>query len=249
MEHYRPKAGVTESPKHPGYWWLAGVWSNLLPSCPACNQRRRQTVFQPGVTPDQVLKALERQPRQTSGKANAFPLRKGSWVTEESEDLNTEDPLLINPCVRDPAQHIRYVFEWDPSHYVWDAEWVHAFVQPRSVGGINDPYADTSIAVYGLNRAGIFRERSARLKELQVLCRPVVDLAQDLMAPTAAANLPQIKKRLKRYHESLRATAKADQPYAGMAHAFLAVFDKELVRFRDDLKIGHPGAVLAAPSK
>ena len=42
IEHYRPKGAVEDDPDHPGYWWLAMAWENLLPSCIDCNRRRRQ---------------------------------------------------------------------------------------------------------------------------------------------------------------------------------------------------------------
>src|SRR6478609_10488621 len=30
IELFRPKGGVTERPEHPGYWWLASDWDNML---------------------------------------------------------------------------------------------------------------------------------------------------------------------------------------------------------------------------
>lgn len=42
VEHYRPKGRVAESEGHPGYYWLAAEWTNLLPSCIDCNRRRNQ---------------------------------------------------------------------------------------------------------------------------------------------------------------------------------------------------------------
>eukprot|EP01034_Spumella_vulgaris_P009128 gene9128-11597_t len=45
VEHYRPKGAVSENPNHPGYWWLAMSWDNLLPSCIDCNRKRNQRVF------------------------------------------------------------------------------------------------------------------------------------------------------------------------------------------------------------
>src|SRR6185295_18181901 len=52
IEHFRPKKGVTDegdqpvvipmadgkNMEHPGYYWLAYQWTNLLPSCITCNQ-------------------------------------------------------------------------------------------------------------------------------------------------------------------------------------------------------------------
>src|ERR1700733_7022505 len=52
IEHYRPKAGITGVVGHPGYYWLAFAWGNLLPVCNPCN----------------------------SAKANKFPLKAGDHV-------------------------------------------------------------------------------------------------------------------------------------------------------------------------
>ena len=50
-EHYRPKKAVTDKKRdtvqygvvpHPGYYWLAYDWRNLLPALRAMQQRRRQ---------------------------------------------------------------------------------------------------------------------------------------------------------------------------------------------------------------
>ena len=51
VEHYRPKGAVTDAENqtvyvvvdgqhraHPGYYWLAYDWKNLLPACIRCNQ-------------------------------------------------------------------------------------------------------------------------------------------------------------------------------------------------------------------
>ena len=48
VEHYRPKGRVTENTAHPGYYWLAYDWDNLLPSCAFCNQGRRDRASSPG---------------------------------------------------------------------------------------------------------------------------------------------------------------------------------------------------------
>ena len=100
VEHFRPKMGVTDendlpvmivaSPgknlQHPGYYWLAYNWTNLLPACVKCNR--------PG--PDGI------------GKHNRFPLAERSYATSE-EGIPQEKPLLINPLDPkddDPEDHI-----------------------------------------------------------------------------------------------------------------------------------------------
>ncbi|WP_314961798.1 hypothetical protein [Bradyrhizobium cosmicum] len=36
VEHYRPKGRVKDEHAHPGYWWLASEWTNLLPASITC---------------------------------------------------------------------------------------------------------------------------------------------------------------------------------------------------------------------
>src|SRR4051812_1734670 len=35
-DHFRPIRSVAEHPDHPGYYWLAYDWDNLLPACGMC---------------------------------------------------------------------------------------------------------------------------------------------------------------------------------------------------------------------
>ena len=100
VEHYRPKGKVTDendrevmigkgrsrSP-HPGYFWLAYDWRNLLPSCARCNR--------PVKGPDGKL----------VGKWNRFPVKGDQYATKPS-GVAAEVPLLINPVTEDPADHL-----------------------------------------------------------------------------------------------------------------------------------------------
>jgi hypothetical protein len=86
VEHYRPKAKVTldgnpqnivkitdakgEEIEHPGYYWLAYDWRNLLLSCKKCNSGK--------------------------GKMNQFPIN-GRRATSPLDSLQEEDPLILNP--------------------------------------------------------------------------------------------------------------------------------------------------------
>ena len=86
VEHFRPKTNVSDDADHPGYWWLAYDWENLLISCSNCNRRH---------------------------KRNQFPLFEGSFRARGPEDdLEAERPILINPTREDPEEFIGYV--WDP---------------------------------------------------------------------------------------------------------------------------------------
>jgi uncharacterized protein (TIGR02646 family) len=93
IEHFRPKGGVTDEfdrvIPHPGYYWLAYDWRNLLPSCIACNQATSVN-------------------NKKIGKHNRFPVI-GIHAQNQSEIAN-EQPLLINPASEndddDPGKHL-----------------------------------------------------------------------------------------------------------------------------------------------
>ncbi len=99
IEHFRPKKAVTDENDnvvnitdaegrtipHPGYYWLAYDWTNLLPSCAICNQPSTAN-------------------GEKRGKRNRFPVEKGHAL--KPSELVNEKPLLINPTVEDPSDHL-----------------------------------------------------------------------------------------------------------------------------------------------
>lgn len=103
VEHYRPKARVrdrngnivrvsngSQEKPHPGYFWLAYDFRNLLPSCAACNRR-----------------ATDARSGQLTGKSDIFPTLDDRWVTDPGE-VDSELPALLNPWVDDPANDLRF---------------------------------------------------------------------------------------------------------------------------------------------
>lgn len=126
IEMFRPKGAVVEAPEHPGYWWLANDWDNLLPACIDCNRQRVHGT----------------KHRQMSGKGNRFPLvDETTRVYEPGDPLDAEEPLLLDPCVDHPDDHL--AFDWDGT------------VSGRTERG------QTTITVLGLNRPGLVDARSA----------------------------------------------------------------------------------------
>lgn len=100
-EHWRPKSAVTDPtgstrPKkverngeaHPGYWWMAFCWQNLIPACKFCNAGR--------------------------GKGTKFPIAgEYAFTPDEGIDVATldmrEKPLLLHPfCGEHPEDHIQF---------------------------------------------------------------------------------------------------------------------------------------------
>jgi uncharacterized protein (TIGR02646 family) len=92
VEHFRPKAKVTERPDHPGYWWLAYRWSNYLLSCKSCNSEYKKT---------------------------HFPLlRENDRAMRPSDPLARERPVLIDPSIEDPAEYIGFDWASDSSKVI-----------------------------------------------------------------------------------------------------------------------------------
>lgn len=83
VEHYRPKGAVKQSvasnKEHPGYYWLAYDWDNLLMSCTVCN----------------------------NNKNTLFPLEdEATRARNHHDNIEAEKPLFINPAIDDPREHI-----------------------------------------------------------------------------------------------------------------------------------------------
>ena len=101
VEHFRPKARVTdednkpvrisvdgEEMDHPGYYWLAYDWKNLLISCSLCNQ-------QP---------SFGRSESDKIGKGNRFPVL--GFRASKPDEENDEQAILINPVLEDPDEYL-----------------------------------------------------------------------------------------------------------------------------------------------
>lgn len=98
MEHFRPKKEVRDFDNriiekleggiripHPGYYWLAYDWTNLLLSCNECNRRRTPSGGQ-------------------QGKGSRFPVDgEHGWIPGSEAN---ERHLLLNPMWDDPCEHL-----------------------------------------------------------------------------------------------------------------------------------------------
>lgn len=84
IEHFRPRSRATRldgsiDPDH--YWWLACDWRNLYWACSECNLRKR----------------------------NLFPIQgQAARPLSSWDELEAEQPLLIDPCVDNPQDHMRF---------------------------------------------------------------------------------------------------------------------------------------------
>lgn len=151
VEHYRPKGKVTvpgangKAASKPGYPWLAAEWSNLLLSCTDCNSPRKQQV-----------RSL---PTRTLGKANWFPLADEALRATTPAHVVREPRLLLDPCVDQPEQHLRFTDAGD--------------IQPRVRQGQRSGMGVATIETCGLARVGLMRERAAYKRFVLMAVRAV----------------------------------------------------------------------------
>lgn len=215
VEHFRPKGRLAEDAAHPGYWWLAADWDNLLASCIDCNRRRRQ----------QRAEADGGLLAESTGKQDQFPVT-GPHVASHEADIGAEQPLLIDPCRDDPARHLGFRVDREP---------LLALALP-----LDPPEAPqrgaAAIRVHGLNRLALVQERTRVLRRLELL-RAVLarlDEAAALIAgsgdPAALRALAPIDAAVQRLLDDMQAMADPTQPYSAMAAAWLRHWAEAVAR-------------------
>lgn len=214
VEHFRPKGKVDKEAEHPGYWWLASEWDNLLPSCPACNKRRRHHIIEVGMTTDQVATILAAPPKQSWGKGMQFPIA-GARAQTPSCSLDAEDPLVIDPTRRDPAQHLQ-----------WDAQGDFSVVVPQAADGSESAHGRETIRVFALNRVSLVQSRTRVLNELRFhRTRIIEDL--NLGAETGDPDGRLMVGVLDRIAQ-MRRLAQSTMPYSAMVEAFITKLITEI---------------------
>lgn len=206
IEHFRPKGRVAGCPEHPGYWWHAASWENLLASCIDCNRRRYQDAQQTEQTPleDEV------EGQFYLGKGDLFPILGPQRAFAASDDHEAEDPALIDPTRRDPKQHLKWMLEQELS-----------VVGPQAPTGQVDPYGYHTYRVFGLNRQGLVEQRTARWREIKAQIAAIesqLDLAITMPEPYAA----DLQNLAFQQVDALYAYAAPDQQYSAMVEDLLA---------------------------
>lgn len=214
VEHYRPKGGV-EDPTHPGYWWLATSWTNLLPTCGPCNKGLRQHVVTLDMTVADVAKLQATPPARLMGKKNSFPVG-AARLTASSEDHEAEQPLLIDPCRSDPDRYLRWSHASDFSILV-----------PRELDGQPSIQGEETIRCLALNRSGLVEARTTQLNILRTQrTRILADLEDTLTKPEAEQEgyIALILRSL----NDMRLHCGPEVPFAAMATAYYIALRLEI---------------------
>lgn len=231
IEHFRPKGGGKGVALHMGYWWLAAEWNNLLISCPACNQYRMQTVYRLGMTREEIEAERKKSPLDGRGKGCEFPLTdETKRAIKESDILNLEDPLLINPTLKNPSKHLEWIFDWNKAETIWESETLITHVVPKAVNGVPDPYGVASITIYGLDRLDLFKARVVQLRLVQDAVSTLFETLQDMSEAISDEKLLVLQARLKKKKARLKQLCSRKEVYTAMSRAFVRLALAELAR-------------------
>ena len=228
VEHYRPKNAPAEELGHPGYWWLAMDWENLLPSCADCNRRREQIIVDGTASLSELWRTrtpVEGNAALQSGKGRSFPVA-GHRTNPEARTFDAERPMLLDPCRDDPARHLDFRLVGESSV---------CLVVPAGPEGRSERGAVT-IHAFGLNRLALVQERTRVIRRLEFLRDLVLELdevVRGLAQPATVAALEGtpahgaeevLRRVIGRTLEEMRASTDADQPHSAAAAAWLRDF-------------------------
>jgi uncharacterized protein (TIGR02646 family) len=219
VEHYRPKSKVKENDTHPGYWWVAADWQNLLMSCTDCNRGRYQYHYDTASG-----QCVLSEKTSKLGKECSFPILSPNYATNEDEDLEQENPLLIDPTRRDPSDHL----EWNIINEL-------PLLAPRKRNDKPDPYGDATITILGLNRKGLVENRLSILKLVQL---NLSFIERDFIEVAESEDANEIEKRLGKavsQFSELYQFAKDNQSYASLLRDYLDKEKKRLTKNYSDL--------------
>jgi len=123
-EHFRPKGAVTvegermktfdengREIEHPGYFWLAYHWKNLLPACEACNSGKgKRTQFPLTQKKRHILLVSLSQKEYDALADKPYPSTawKGMYYLQPDELNKREEPNLLHPYVDNPSSHLGF---------------------------------------------------------------------------------------------------------------------------------------------
>lgn len=210
VEHYRPKGRVEGIADHPGYWWLASEWDNLLPTCRDCNKSLRQHIVTADMTREEVEELLAQYPKRSFGKASQFEIVGARALTPACK-LEDEDPLLINPCETDPSLEL-----------CWDLSAELPIILPRQKEDGPSAYGAYTIQTCALNRAELVLDRISVRRQLRAIRTRVLEMLENWEGDET------ILETLTREIQGLQSFVHPDQPYIGMATAFIEAFQAEI---------------------
>ncbi len=227
VEHFRPKGGVEGEPLHPGYWWLALQWDNLLPSCVGCNQRRKQHLVTVNTTELEYAAFQSKNPRKSAGKGNHFPV-SGTRAFGPADSLSAETHDIIDPTVDDPELFLS-----------WSTTSTFSVVLPP-IAPSSPAHTKRGLAtinVFALNRTTLVQLRTEVLRELRLQAVEIErDLEEDAVHGGSAFAVGNALRRV----GALKRFCAPEKPFSAMATVFVEEFADRLLK-RVSQAHGAPG--------
>lgn len=219
VEHYRPK-GAIEGDAHPGYWWLAFKWTNLLPTCPGCNKGLRQHVVTADMTVAEVEALQATPPRTLLGKATQFPVGAARLMAQD-DNHEAEQPHLIDPTRTDPTPEL-----------LWRHDADYSVVEAKSDGTGPRVLGTATIHCVALNRVDLVQSRTAILNKLKAhRTRIMNDLERVALESNDSTLLSMHYGVARQRIGDMKLACAPDQPFSAMAKAFVDDFRDELRRW------------------
>lgn len=216
VEHYRPKGGVAGC-DHPGYWWLALSWTNLLPTCAGCNKGLHQHIVTVATSFAEVEAMQAVKPKQLHGKATQFPVG-ALRLLPEVDDHDVEQPHLMDPTRTDPEPHL----SWRHDALLSVVEAANGPDGPSIVG------AET-IRCVALNRLDLAENRTQILDRLRTQRIQIIDsLERDAVTGADPASVARAVDFARVRIQDMKLSAASNQPFAGMVRAFIRSLEAEL---------------------
>jgi nucleoside phosphorylase len=191
LTFFRPRQNALQElggppdPNH--YWWLSWEWSNLYLACRECRLAKGW------LFPTARKKRAEPPSPDTVFQSLLSP--DSDWRARLNIDLQEEEPLLIDPCLGKPADHL--FFEETGK------------VAPRD----GSKRGNTTITILDLNRNALLSERREHARKIKGF------LKRNLQATDR--NKGEVKPNIASKIEELRLLCRADQPFAGMTRQLL----------------------------
>lgn len=222
-EHYRPKGRVdvkdpgtgksvavkVEWPNgtietHPGYFWLAYHWKNLLPACHACNSGRgKQNQFPLDAAHQHALvpRLTAAQAQKLAATARASVKWPGRYYLDPDALDALENPQILNPYFEDPREHLRF-----------------------GAGGVvialgGSAKGQHSIAVYQLDDASLERDRQRQQTKAEMIFR--TRLVEVVIAKTPGNILDQA-------YAALGAFERGEEEYSAAALDFVQIVKQDM---------------------
>jgi uncharacterized protein (TIGR02646 family) len=141
IDHFRPKDKIKVDKKmlenHKGYFWLGYEWTNLIPTCEKCNNKKSNQ-FPLKDENSRISDNLEKE---------GF-LKNNELIIENFNihKLNKEQRLLLNPEIDDINKHFYFLPTGEIKHLTKEGE--------------------KTIEVYDLNRSSLIFERKKIVDEI-----------------------------------------------------------------------------------